>query len=76
MQIVVVTGSSWLSGYYLLVQPGVASLDGTNAEVHGSLRLRVRMGSSVAGASPELEGWGVVWGERERVFLPVVLKSE
>ena len=49
-----------------------ASLDGIDVSAYGSLRLRVRMGSSVAGMSPELESWWMSWEERPRVFLPVV----
>ena len=49
-----------------------ASLAGLDAATHPSLRLRVRLESTVAGASPELAGWGVVWEEGVRVFLPVV----
>ena len=53
------------------VRNGV-SLAGLDAATHPSLRLRVRMESTVAGASPELAGWGVVWEEGVRVFLQVV----
>ena len=64
-----------LSGDGVVVLEDVGSgvnLDGIDPDTYPSLRLRVRMGSSVAGRSPVLEGWGVVLGERLRVFLPVV----
>ena len=48
------------------------NLDEIDMATHPSLRLRVRMESSVAEKSPELAGWRVSWEARPRVFLPVV----
>jgi len=48
------------------------NLDEIDMATHSSLRLRVRMESSVAEKSPELAEWQMSWEARPRVFLPVV----
>ncbi len=51
-----------------------ASLAGLDSREHPRLRLRVRMASSAAGASPELKAWGLSWRSQPRIFLPVQLR--
>lgn len=53
----------------------VTSLKEIDPETYPNLRLRARMTSSAADASPELAEWRVSWRSRSRIYLPVQLRQ-